>query len=71
MLACLRDLGLQLKAKKCTFMQTEVIFLGHIVGETDRRVPHQLDLRTGQLWAEGRSTLQMHQERLILKCMGF
>ena len=28
------DLGLQLKAKKCTFMQTEVIFLGHIVGRT-------------------------------------
>ena len=24
--------GLQLKAKKCTFMQTEVPFLGHIVG---------------------------------------
>ena len=30
----LRDFGLQLKAKKCTFMQTEVIFLGHIVGWT-------------------------------------
>ena len=28
----LSDFGLQLKAKKCTFMQTEVIFLGHIVG---------------------------------------
>ena len=26
--------GLQLKAKKCTFMQTEVVFLGHIVGRT-------------------------------------
>ena len=23
-------------------------------------LPHQLDLRTGQLWAEGRSTLQLH-----------
>ena len=27
----LSDFGLQLKAKKCTFMQTEVAFLGHIV----------------------------------------
>ena len=27
-------------------------------------LPHQLDLRTGQLWAEGRSTLQLHQPRL-------
>ena len=24
---------------------------------------HQLDLRTGQLWADGRSTLQLHQQR--------
>ena len=24
---------------------------------------HQLDLRTGQLWAEGRSTLQLHQQK--------
>ena len=33
-LARLSDFGLQLKAKKCTFMQTELIFLGHIVGRT-------------------------------------
>ena len=33
-LARLSDFGLQLKAKKCTFMQTEVGFLGHIVGLT-------------------------------------
>ena len=33
-LSRLSDFGLQLKAKKCTFMQTEVIFLGHIVGRT-------------------------------------
>ena len=30
----LSDFGLQLKATKCTFMQTEVGFLGHIVGRT-------------------------------------
>ena len=30
----LSDFGLQLKAKKCTFMQTEVAFLGHISGRT-------------------------------------
>ena len=28
----LSDFGLQLKATKCTFIQTEVAFLGHIVG---------------------------------------
>ena len=33
-LARLSDFGLQLKAKKCTFMQTEVAFLGHIVSRT-------------------------------------
>ena len=33
-LARLSDFGLQLKAKKCTFMQTEVGFLGHIIGRT-------------------------------------
>ena len=26
-------------------------------------LPHQLDLRTSQLWAEGRSTLQLHQQK--------
>ena len=30
----LSNFGLQLKAKKCTFIQTEVVFLGHIVGRT-------------------------------------
>ena len=27
-------------------------------------LPHQLDLQMGQLWVEGRSTLQLHQQRL-------
>ena len=31
---CYLSNSLQLKAKKCTFMQTEVVFLGHIVGHT-------------------------------------
>ena len=30
----LSNFELQLKAKKCTFMQMEVVFLGHIVGRT-------------------------------------
>ena len=34
-------------------------------------LPHQLDLRTGQLWMEGRSTLQLHQQRLIPDVQGF
>ena len=34
MLGRLSDLGRRIKAAKCTFMQTEVIFLGHIVGRT-------------------------------------
>ena len=33
-LSRLSDFGLQLKAKKCTFMRMEVAFLGHIVGRT-------------------------------------
>ena len=33
-LSRLSDFGLQLKAKKCTFMQTKVAFLGHTVGRT-------------------------------------
>ena len=33
-LAQLSDFGLQLKTKKCTFMQTEVAFFGHIFGRT-------------------------------------
>ena len=32
-------------------------------------MPHKLDL--GQLWAEGRSTLQLHQQRLIPSAQAF
>ena len=34
-------------------------------------LPHQLDLRTGQLWADGWSTLQLHQHRLTQTWMDF
>ena len=34
-------------------------------------LPHQLDLPTGQLLADGRSTLQLHQQRLIPEVEGF
>ena len=34
-------------------------------------LPHQLDLRTGQLWAEGWSTLQLHQQWLAPELDGF
>ena len=33
-------------------------------------LPHQLDLRTGQLWAEGRVTLQLHQQKPTPKING-
>ena len=28
-------------------------------------LPHQLGLQTGQLWADGQSTLQLHQQRKL------
>ena len=34
-------------------------------------LPHQLDLRMGQLWAEGQSTLQLHQQRLAPNVKAF
>ena len=34
-------------------------------------LPHQLDLRSGQLWAEGHWTLQLHQQRLIPSAAAF
>ena len=30
-------------------------------------LPHQLDLHTGQLWADGQSTLQLHQQRQAVR----
>ena len=33
-------------------------------------LPHQLELRTGQLWADGRSTLQLHQQKPTPKVSG-
>ena len=30
-------------------------------------LPHQLDLQMGKLWAEGRATLQLHQQKPIPK----
>ena len=33
-------------------------------------LPHQLDLRTGQLWAEGWSTLQLHQQKPTTDVIG-
>ena len=43
----LSNFGLQLKAKKCTFMQTEVVFLGHIVGRTGLACDPQNCRRSG------------------------
>ena len=34
-------------------------------------LPHQLDMRTGQLWADGWYTLQLHQQRLAPELDGF
>ena len=34
-------------------------------------LPYQLDLRTGQLWVEGRSTLQLHQQRLTPRATAY
>ena len=34
-------------------------------------LPHQLDLRMGQLWVDGWSTLQLHQQQLTPELDGF
>ena len=49
-LARLSDFGLQLKAKKCTFMQTEVGFLGHIVGRAGLACADLLPELSGETW---------------------
>ena len=34
-------------------------------------LPHQLDLRTGQLWTDGQSTLQLHQQRQAVQASAY
>ena len=34
-------------------------------------LPHQLDLCTGQLWADGQSTLQLHQQRQAVRASAY
>ena len=34
-------------------------------------LPHQLDLRTGQLWADGQSTLQLHQQLQVVRASAY
>ena len=55
-LARLSNFGLQLKAKKCTFMQTEVAFLGHIVGRTGLACDPE-KLSAVRNWSEGGATV--------------
>ena len=52
--------GLQQKAKKCTFMQTEVAFLGHIVGRAGlARDPGKVS--PVRAWHAPGSVKQVHQ----------
>ena len=46
-MGCLSNFGLHLKTTKCTFMQTEVVFLGHIVGRTGLACAPQNYRRSG------------------------
>ena len=46
------DLDVVFRGLKCSMCDTEAL---------QSCLPHQLDLRTGLLWAEGRSTLQLYQ----------
>ena len=56
----LSDFGLQLKAKKCTFMQTEVGFLGHIVGRTGLACDSE-KLSAVRNWHEPNRVKAVHQ----------
>ena len=56
----LSNVGLQLKAKRCTFMQTEVAFLGHIVGRTGLACdPEKISVVRN--WHAPGSVKQVHQ----------
>ena len=59
-LARLSDFSLQLKAKKCTFMQTEVAFLGHIVSWTGLACDPE-KLSAVQNWHEPNRVKAVHQ----------
>ena len=59
-LARLSDFGLQLKAKKCAFMQTEVGFLGHIVGRSGLACDPE-KLLAGRNWHEPNRVKAVHQ----------
>ena len=58
----LSDFRLQLKAKKCTFMQTEVAFLGHIVGRTGLACgPEKIHASAVRAWHASGSIKQARQ----------
>ena len=57
---CLSSFGLQLKANKCTFMQTGVAFLGHIVGRAGLACDQE-KLSAVWAWHAPGSVKQVHQ----------
>ena len=56
----LSSFGLQLKAKRCTFMQTEVAFLGHVVGRAGLACDPE-KLSAVRTWHMPDSVKQVHQ----------
>ena len=73
-LACLEEVlcllsyfGLQLKPKKCTFMETEVAFLGHIVGRTGLACNPEKILVV-RAWHAPGPVKQVHQ---FVGCIGY